>query len=101
MENIEKCSDLLPCPFCGGEASQKHTDDHLQGQAKTFIECDVCNARTDWQYSRTKLCVDDWWNQRTEPADNIAEVGEMEGVWNEQRNTNSIDKRQDITRFSR
>lgn len=69
MENIEKQGQLLPCPFCGGEASRRYTDSHPKGQEKLHIECDVCNARTDWQYSRAKLCVEDWWNQRTEPAE--------------------------------
>lgn len=68
MENIEKQGQLSPCPFCGGEASRRYTDSHPKGQEKLHIECDVCNARTDWQYSRAKLCVEDWWNQRTETA---------------------------------
>lgn len=64
IETSEKAGQLLPCPFCGGEASRRHTDDHSRGQAKLHIECDVCNARSDWQFTRAKLCVEDWWNQR-------------------------------------
>lgn len=38
--------DLLPCPFCGGEAKLMLADDNAN-----FIECQKCGASTNLQYS--------------------------------------------------
>lgn len=60
-------SELRPCPFCGGEASRVYTDDHPKGERKVHIECDICNARSDWQYTRASS-ADVWWNTRVDDA---------------------------------
>lgn len=56
-------SELRPCPFCGGEASRVYTDEHPRGEKKVHIECDICNAKSDWQFARI-ASADNWWNQR-------------------------------------
>lgn len=42
-------TDLLPCPFCGGEAYlERNHRAFVQGQSTkvTFVRCRRCNART-------------------------------------------------------
>ena len=66
IETTEKAGQLLPCPFCGGEASRIYTDEQLRKEKKVHIECDICNARSDWQFARISS-TDNWWNQRHKP----------------------------------
>ena len=45
-------SDMLPCPFCGGEATiVKEYDGNCFGDRKVVIrtECTVCGAKPYWE----------------------------------------------------
>ena len=56
---IEKDPELLPCPFCGGEAA--FIDDRQNPyDTDGHVECTQCGARID----------DDWelWNNRANPS---------------------------------
>lgn len=59
---------LLPCPFCGGEAEMTQI-----GQNKIKIKCTGCYVertqkilRMSIDWLKTKQA--EWWNKRTEPA---------------------------------
>ena len=53
-------SELLPCPFCGGEAVNDIDDETA---APYVVTCTRCAARTDWQYTPEEAAIA--WNRRT------------------------------------
>ena len=59
-------SDLLPCPFCGGEA-ERHDIEALDGEdnaGSSYIECEGCGACTQLHFDRKEHLVSSW-NERT------------------------------------
>ena len=40
-------NELLPCPFCGGEAKIKQSHDLLTGENCIYVQCTECNVKTD------------------------------------------------------
>lgn len=56
--------DLLPCPFCGGEA-KRHTlpADEFGNEGGDVIECTVCGASSHVEFGR-KENLQDTWNRR-------------------------------------
>ena len=61
----KKVEELLPCPFCGGEAELHTLDFH---NTEAYILCGDCNARTDTvcgdTESSTKTLIIEDWNTR-------------------------------------
>ena len=86
---------LLPCPFCGGEATLTLTG-NVRSTRKCMVKCGGC------RYQRTDAVLrygDDWlrataiaaWNRRTAPPSAPAGVEELDaaarelrGEWHEQ-----------------
>lgn len=59
-------TELLPCPFCGGEAEIHPSDDwdvNLTG-ATYFIWCDKCETRGDYYNTEAEAIAA--WNTRAE-----------------------------------
>lgn len=56
--------DLLPCPFCGGEAVM--VDAEIDGRVHYIAKCATCYSTTDiMQMSKSKAA--EAWNRRAEP----------------------------------
>lgn len=65
-------SDLLPCPFCGGEAKRGDNGPTKEQLANglswggdfddggSFIECQSCHASTALHFDRKENLVSDW-----------------------------------------
>ena len=52
--------DLLPCPFCGGEAEVHEEQIHMEG-SKYRTRCTVCYVQTDYYDGpATPQLVSDW-----------------------------------------
>lgn len=68
-ERIEAIADLLPCPFCGGEAfSDKINAPHWKTGKETFwVECRSCVAMTVPE--ETEAAAIEKWNTRTATAE--------------------------------
>lgn len=68
MQGSEK--ELLPCPFCGGEAEAKKTD---MSYEFTLIKCQECDAQSDERIDLEDAA--EAWNRRA-PAvpDNLREL---------------------------
>lgn len=54
-------TNLLPCPFCGGNASEYGTE------GTDWVDCDDCNAST-YVYAAGSGEAEKAWNQRTHNA---------------------------------
>lgn len=61
-------SKLLPCPFCGGEASfhtiQHPYGWHSDGCEAVWIRCKICGACSGIEFSRKSAT--EIWNRRTD-----------------------------------
>ena len=63
---------LLPCPFCGGEATLSSNNMMIQGESEmcAWVYCKKCHARTNYKRrSRREHYVHDAivaWNARCE-----------------------------------
>ena len=57
--------DLLPCPFCGGEAKREDIEarEGVENAGASYIACDRCWASTALHFDR-KENLDDSWNRR-------------------------------------
>lgn len=64
-------SELLPCPFCGGEASIGEGSLSLNGDRYYFVNCADCLASTNILIPEsapyTKQMATKYWNRRTTP----------------------------------
>ena len=58
-------NELLPCPFCGGEAKYDNSDGY------DYIFCDECGART---FGFSEEQAFDEWNSRSYPLDKLEDV---------------------------
>lgn len=79
-------SELLPCPFCGGEASKR-----LFYKGKYRVHCNVCDAHSGdvvdteaeaiaaWN-SRAAMEFDNWF-YLPKPKEPIVEVAETTHAW--------------------
>ena len=56
-------TSLLPCPFCGGEARARVTNDNAYEVVCRTIEC---SARTDYFSSEERACAA--WNRRADTS---------------------------------
>ena len=57
-DGLERSSELLPCPFCGGKAEFR------SGSSTTpYIRCRECGGRTKSSRNRANLIAA--WNRRT------------------------------------
>ena len=50
---------LLPCPFCGGEASVWD-----KSRYDICVRCDSCDAQVEWQTTKEKAIAA--WNRRSD-----------------------------------
>ena len=57
--------ELLPCPFCGGEAKYNYSDGY------DYIICDECGAKT---FGFDKEHAFNEWNKRSYPLDKLEDV---------------------------
>ena len=65
-------TDLLNCPFCGGEASQRWPN----ATTAHYIECAQCGARTSTNLASHGGSATDDWNRRASTTPS----GEVEGL---------------------
>lgn len=59
-------NEILPCPFCGGEAKRHDIEarEEIDNAGASYIECEGCGACTQLHFDRKENLVDSW-NQRT------------------------------------
>ena len=57
-DGLERSSELLPCPFCGGEA---HI---ITAAGESWALCDECKASTEAHTNRQSAI--DTWNRRVD-----------------------------------
>lgn len=61
--------ELKPCPFCGFEASLKHTA-NIVGIQSSYVECENCKSRTMPIAASVEYCADEkaieFWNGRAD-----------------------------------
>lgn len=67
---------LLPCPFCGGEASLSIGEQN--GQPRHYVECLKCAACADMTFSEATAAY--CWNARTHQWQPI-ETAPRDGEW--------------------
>jgi Lar family restriction alleviation protein len=69
-------SDLLPCPFCGGEAKREDIEarDGIENAGASYITCVRCWASTALHFDRKENLVSSW-NDRY-----LAGVAEQSGA---------------------
>ena len=65
--------NLLPCPFCGGEAELVALRDGLGRICKAYAWCDKCETRGDFYNTEAEAIAA--WNTRAE------RTCQMESVW--------------------
>lgn len=65
MTNTE---NLLPCPFCGGEAEMSINDDYT---GSVFIACKICGISTDTYHPSDKSDAIAAWNRREPVISNM------------------------------
>lgn len=68
-------NDLLPCPLCGGHATEVWPD----GRTYHYIKCDACGCRTATHVAAHGGSARDDWNCRAASAD-LSEFG-VDGDW--------------------
>ena len=75
VDRMTKTPELLPCPFCGGEAEIKSVE-HGDGPNRmgcTRIYCSDCYCGTDWETDTYDFKdAIDIWNTRVYPEDGQA-----------------------------
>ena len=58
-------AELKPCPFCGGRAFCRWTDEGMEKESYLFyVECDNCYITTTYFYDKEKAI--EAWNRRAE-----------------------------------
>jgi len=67
-----EAGELLPCPFCGGEAEKK-----IGVAPEDWVNCTQCGASTRFGYGRAVVKL---WNRRITPAQHAAETGDGEAM---------------------
>lgn len=68
------CSQMMPCPFCGGPPTARYdgrtTVAHGETEDRTFIGCETCNigriaaGRFDEELGQSVKAAVDNWNRR-------------------------------------
>ena len=63
-------TDLLPCPFCGGEAKRIDVpnEDGIENAGASCIECTKCVASTALHFDRKENLVSSWNKRATQKA---------------------------------
>lgn len=74
-------TELLPCPFCGGEAE-------IRGSILLFVQCAKCKTRYGDGYHATKADATAAWNTR---ADRTCEVEARESAWGERHSWRELE----------
>jgi len=73
-------ANLLPCPFCGGEA-RSHKTDIRPGYQTSSVRCKKCHA----EIGRCDLDAEGFWNRRQhtdwQPIDSIPKDGSLFDLW--------------------
>lgn len=64
---MTSATELLPCPFCGGEASRR-----LFYGARYGVYCDECDARVGGLFNTEAEAIEAW-NTRTDDYERAAE----------------------------
>lgn len=72
---------LLPCPFCGGEASvlSDCSYSRTDGETMYYVRCQYCASESSWEYSEEEAIKR--WNTRKpmqEIVERLEEVGKEE-----------------------
>lgn len=69
-------SDLLPCPFCGGEA--KIQTQHLLGEPHSWVQCESrgCGVSASPEAWKTRHTPEGWQLVPTEPTGAMQVAGE-------------------------
>jgi len=89
-EPTPSTSELEPCPFCGGEASQQNDDSEFY-----YVRCHVCKASTDIYSQAVRKPIDpkEMWNRRAKSKE--AELAKEREKWEKlKQHLNLYDKRQ-------
>ena len=61
---MNKTPELLPCPFCGGEAKLVKSKSKVNDY---HIKCDRCSIKTGWWYGKSDVVKT--WNNRVYPPE--------------------------------
>ena len=66
----DMATELKPCPFCGGEAFCRVTDEGIEDEHLLFyVECDDCYISTPYSYDRERSI--EAWNRRAEDGESL------------------------------
>ena len=70
-------TDLLPCPFCGGDQMIEVPVLNTQGNRR-YISCRICSAQGPWSYK--PLTATNQWNRRSQPEPTMS-AEEVNRLW--------------------
>jgi Lar family restriction alleviation protein len=75
-------TELLPCPFCGGEAKLKTFTSRgwLYKVTTHYVRCEACHCQTQVQFTAEEAV--DIWNNRAAYRDKVREIfAEVKGLF--------------------
>lgn len=86
-------TELLPCPFCGGEGIEKWADG---GRAINWIECSDCGAKGPWAKIGHDGSGARNWNTRAAPKELAHRIGQLKNDYEGAEAIAALDEAQEI-----